>query len=93
MLGSGFGASLLSFMTSIIRKDEIAFFYTLLTLIGTIGGLTGTPSLQLALAKGIEIGGGWVGLPFFIAAGMYALGMIVVWGMQVPRIRLHDTEI
>jgi len=93
MLGSGIGASLLSFMTSIIHKDEVGFLYTLLTFIGTIGGLAGTPSLQLALSKGIEIGGGWIGLPFYIATSMYVLGALVLWGLRVPTIRLHDAEI
>ncbi|KAF2431681.1 MFS general substrate transporter [Tothia fuscella] len=83
-LGSGFGGSLRSFMTSMVAKDEITLLYTLMTVFGSLGALIGAPLMALTFAKAINLGGFWLGLPFFIASAMFAISGISLWSITCP---------
>jgi hypothetical protein len=54
-------------------------------LAGTFGTLTGALFLGLSLSKGIDLGGIWLGLPFFIGAASYFLSGLTVWSIRIPR--------
>jgi hypothetical protein len=91
LLGSGFGPFMLSLLTTMVQKNETAFLYMCLTVSGTTGALAGTPLLQVALAKGIKLGGEWIGLPFYLAVVLYVLGITASWGIK-PEKRVHEVE-
>jgi hypothetical protein len=90
----GLGPALLSFMTSLVHKNDTAFLYMVLTVIGTLGALAGLPAMGLALSEGIHLGGTWIGLPYLVAAGSMVLCLVIVLGVQVPKKnqRVHESE-
>lgn len=84
-LGTGFGAAIRAFLTSLVPKHETAVLYTLISVFGALGALTGGPFLQYLLSIGIRVGGWIMGLPFFFASGLYIICGIGIWTLRVPR--------
>ncbi|KAI7238202.1 hypothetical protein KC330_g2675 [Hortaea werneckii] len=66
-----------SFLTSLVPADQIARVYSIVSLVDTVGAMLGSPLLAGLFGRGLALGGGWVGLPFYflgvISAGFAAL--------------------
>lgn len=80
-----------SFVTSLVPKEEVALLYMLISVFACIGEMVGTPLLTLSLSLGIKHGGWLIGLPFFIAAGLYALSALSIWSIRIP-VKKEDDE-
>jgi len=68
-----------SFAASLISSSEFASFYGLIALIDGAGSIVAASLLSNAFSKGIQLGGMAQGLPFFVAAALYAISAIGVW--------------
>ncbi|KAI7773614.1 hypothetical protein LA080_010241 [Diaporthe eres] len=79
VFGAGYASAMRSFLTSLVSRRSIALLYTTMALFEGTAVLGAAPLLGLTFSAGVELGGLAVGLPFFVSAGVYALGAIGVW--------------
>lgn len=90
-LGSGFGAAMRSFVTSLVPKNETALLYTMISIFTSLGTLIGTPLVGLIFSAGIRKGGAAIGLPFFVGSALYFISGLAVWFLSVP-VKTTDEE-
>lgn len=86
-LGYGTQALCRSLMTTLVRKDEVAKLFSVLSLVTTFGSSLGGPVGAALLQQGLAIGGLGTGLPFWVAGGLNAiLGVLLccVWVDKRP---------
>jgi len=57
--------------------------YTVVSIQESLGIFIANPILAAMLRWGIDLGGGWVGLPFLVAGGLYTVALGVVAGVSV----------
>lgn len=76
--------ALRSFMASLVSREDTALLFTMIGVFDSIGALLGAPLLALSFSAGIEKGGLLLGLPFYCAAGVYALSGISIWSLTAP---------
>lgn len=64
-VGTGAGFLIRSFLTSLLPAEQIARAYSVVSMIDTLGMMFGSPLLAGLFARGMALGGFWIGLPFF----------------------------
>ena len=67
-LGFGFGVALQSLVTSLAPRNHIAKLYSAISVVETTGSLVGHPLLAMTFTAAINMGGVFLGLPFFVCA-------------------------
>ena len=70
-----------SFLTSLVPAGQIARVYSIVSLVDTVGAMLGSPLLAGLFGRGLALGGGWVGLPFYflgIISAAFAVLLFVV---------------
>ena len=67
-LGAGAYLMIRSFMTSLVPAHHIARLYSIITLVDTLGAMFGGALLAGLFKRGLSLGGGWIGLPFYFLA-------------------------
>lgn len=81
-LGYGYTQSAQLFLASRVEKDQLGLLYTVTATISAIGGIFGAPLIAQTLNLGLKLSGIWLGLPFFVGTGVYALSSIGVWSLS-----------
>ncbi|KAJ4263465.1 hypothetical protein NW762_006284 [Fusarium torreyae] len=71
-IGNSFVALSRALVTAVVEPHTVATLNTTIALTEVIMGLT-APAMSWFLARGIELGGSWIGLPFLVAT-ILALG-------------------
>lgn len=71
--GSGYTAAMRSLLTSLISTDQLSILFTSITVFEAISLLAAAPLLQMSLSWGLQAGGLFIGMPFFIAAVLYGV--------------------
>ncbi|GAB1729380.1 hypothetical protein NU195Hw_g5525t1 [Hortaea werneckii] len=70
-----------SLLTSLVPAGQIARVYSIVSFVDTVGAMLGSPLLAGLFGRGLALGGGWVGLPFYflglISAGFAVLLFVV----------------
>ncbi|GKZ27451.1 hypothetical protein AbraIFM66951_005296 [Aspergillus brasiliensis] len=79
IMGSGFRQSVQSYLTGAIPPENVTLLYTSITVLDALGSLAAAPLMAYMLSMGIEAGGFAMGLPFFLAAVLYAVSGAGVW--------------
>lgn len=72
-LGDGLTPLCKSILASYVEADQFSTVYTLVSLVETVGGFLSGPALAGLFSKGMELGGPWLGLPYF------GLALICTW--------------
>lgn len=57
---------------------------TVVGILEAMGIMVGSPVFSWGFRKGMEMGGGWVGLPFAAGTVITAGAAVVVWGYRIP---------
>lgn len=70
-MGAGFRVTLESFLASTVRSDQLATLYVAISVIDTMGTFVASPLLAATFAKGLHMGGPWIGLPFIATSIIY----------------------
>lgn len=80
-LGQGAFLLLRSFLTSLVPAHHIAQVYGMISVVDTLGAMLGSPLLAVLFKRGMMMGGGWIGLPFyflgFVSAAFLALMLAI----------------
>ncbi|KAK3073111.1 hypothetical protein LTR53_005592 [Teratosphaeriaceae sp. CCFEE 6253] len=86
-LGSGAYLVLRSFIASLVPAHHIARLFSTITLIDTLGSMFGSALLAGLFKRGLVLGGGWIGLPF------YFIGLIsAAFAAMLFTVRLRPGE-
>jgi hypothetical protein len=81
--GWGLILFLRSLMTSLVEPHHVARLNTFVGIFDTAGLMIGSPGLAWLFEKGVELGGFWMGLPFFVCGGAVALVGIALAAISV----------
>lgn len=81
-LGSGFSASAKSLLAAVAKGHDVGMLYTTVSFVEMSGLLIASPLLAASFRIGMELGGGWVGLPFIAAGGLFTLAAVIMMGMS-----------
>ena len=77
--GAGFPPILRSLATAVVeshhasKTSDIGRLYALISVIEGVGSLIAGPGMAWIFTFGMDFGGIWVGLPFAVAAGLFAV--------------------
>ncbi|KAI1339718.1 MFS general substrate transporter [Xylariaceae sp. FL0016] len=74
-LSSGLGPLCRSLLTNFAEPGETAQLFAIVSIIETIGQLPAGPFLAWSFSTGMRLRGLWIGLPFFLLAGISLLAM------------------
>ena len=78
-LGWGFDQSVQLWLTSRVERAQIAVLYSTISLVSSVGGLTEEPLLAFTFSAGLDMVGAGSGLPFLVAAGIFAVSSLGIW--------------
>jgi MFS family permease len=78
-LGTGFSSLTRSLITTLVDQQHVGRLYAVIAVVETVGGLIAGPTLAALYALGLKWKGGWVGLPYFLLAGISLIGALGVW--------------
>ena len=85
-LGWGFYATLRSLASALVSETQIGLLSTTIGLVQGVGGLIAGPVLAGAFTYGMALGGSWIGLPYFVAAGLFAAAGLGVCGVALGNV-------
>lgn len=77
-MGLAFSVPVRSIVTSMVEKRHLAALYTTISVLLYGGMLTGEPLFAGAFGWGLRIGGLWIGMPYLVACGCFALALLAV---------------
>ncbi|KAK3336087.1 major facilitator superfamily domain-containing protein [Cercophora scortea] len=83
-LGSGLPSLIRSLVNSLVEEHHIGIANTLVGFMETMGVMIAGPILAESLTLGSNLGGVWVGLPFFVAALLFSVSTLIVWLFRLP---------
>ncbi|KAL6786332.1 putative MFS multidrug transporter [Trichoderma sp. SZMC 28012] len=77
-MGLAFSVPARSIVTSMVEKRHLAALYTTISVLLYGGMLTGGPLFAGAFGWGLRLGGLWIGMPYLISCGCFALALLAV---------------
>ncbi|KAH6623941.1 MFS multidrug transporter [Chaetomium tenue] len=81
-VGSAFTVTARSFITAMVDPRYLALLYPSVTIVTYLGFIVGGPILAVALQWGLQLGGGWVGMPFLATTVLAATATLAVAGAR-----------
>ncbi|EEH19456.1 hypothetical protein PABG_01775 [Paracoccidioides brasiliensis Pb03] len=83
-LGIGFVFIIRSLATTMVRRDQTARLYTAIEMLQSIGVTIASPTVTMFFNWGLEMGDGWIGLPWVVASGLFGATAILLWMYRLP---------
>ncbi|KAM7201953.1 Major facilitator superfamily domain containing protein [Naviculisporaceae sp. PSN 640] len=91
--GSGLPALIRSVLCSLVAEHHIAILNTLIGITESVGVMVASPVLAMSLSLGLKMGGGWIGLPFLMAALFATIVTVIAWTFRPPKKDLGREEV
>ncbi|KAL3428495.1 MFS multidrug transporter [Phlyctema vagabunda] len=85
-LGTGYSSLVRSLVTSMTEPHHVARLYTAVTVFDTLGSLISGPILAVLYQWGMRLGGGWIGMPFFVAGILTGLTAVLLWLVNISNV-------
>ena len=85
-LSGGMSSVLRSLLNSLVESRHLGRLNAIVGIMEMASLLIAAPTLSQSLRVGLEMGGGWVGLPFLCAAAIMAISTVVVWIVRVEAV-------
>lgn len=85
-LGWGFYAALRSLASALVPETQVGLLNTTIGLVQGVGGVVAGPALAGAFNYGMQFGGLWIGLPYFVASGLFAAAGLGICGVVVESV-------
>ncbi|KAH8896378.1 MFS general substrate transporter [Thozetella sp. PMI_491] len=76
---NGMPAVIRSLLSGMVEPDHLGALNSVIGVLEMVGLMLAAPSLFQSLRLGFELGGAWIGLPFFCAAGMISVSTAIIW--------------
>ncbi|KAK3497675.1 major facilitator superfamily domain-containing protein [Neurospora hispaniola] len=81
-LGSGLGSTLRSLLNALVDEEHMGLLNSVVGWLEMVGIMVAGPVLAEGMSEGLRKGGGWVGLPFWMAGGLLTGASGLVWVVQ-----------
>ncbi|KAF2233230.1 MFS general substrate transporter [Viridothelium virens] len=90
-LGNGHAQLIRSFTTNLVEKHHVARLYTIIGIFETASLMIGSPLLAGLFQEGSQLGGSWIGLPFYFISGLFVCvtGLLFIVGAWEPKNAKH----
>ena len=82
-LGAAMPPLIRSLVNNMVEEHHIGTVNTLVGFMETAGLTIAGPVLAKSLGVGLNLGGPWVGLPFFTAASFFAISCTILWTFRL----------
>ena len=66
--------------------------YNTLAVLQTIGSLIAGPLMSISFRRGLDLGGGWIGLPFLGASILFMVTTVAIFSVRLPVHHLSEAE-
>ena len=84
-LGAGYAYQIRSIITTMVQSHQVARLYVGITILETAGHLAAGPVSAGLFKWGLEMGGGWVGLPFMLTGATFLVAALGTWWVSWQR--------
>ncbi|KAH8821770.1 major facilitator superfamily domain-containing protein [Xylogone sp. PMI_703] len=91
-MGGGFGFLVRSLITSMVEPHYVATLYNIIAICEAAGIMSAGPALSASFRRGLQLGGAWIGLPFFISGTLFAICATVVWSLRVKDVNEDNND-
>lgn len=82
--GSGFLFVTRSLITSLIRREQTAKLFTVIEILQSVGSVIASLVITNVFRLGIDLGGFWIGLAWFMTSSLFIMVGIAVWLVRIP---------
>lgn len=83
--GCGLAPLLRSLLNALVEPHHVGMLNTVVGFLETLGIMVAAPVFSWALQVGIEMGGGWIGLPFAAGTLITCVATVMVFAYRIPR--------
>ncbi|EGE80445.1 MFS transporter [Blastomyces gilchristii SLH14081] len=83
-LGIGFVFIVRSLATTMVHRDQTARLYTAIEILQSIGVTIASPTVTFFFNRGLDMGEGWIGLPWVVASGLFGATAVLLWMYRLP---------
>lgn len=87
-LGTGMIAVIRSLLNALVEEHHVGTVNSLVGFMETVGMTMAGPLLAKSLDVGLHLGGGWMGLPFYVAGQLFVIATVILWTFRMPEGRL-----
>lgn len=84
-LGQGGTILVRSFITDLIDPKDVAKLYTVIGLVDTVAVMAAGPIMAALFELGLDMGGAWVGLPFWLLGVVYVLTTVLLFVVNIRK--------
>ncbi|KAA8651283.1 hypothetical protein EYZ11_009188 [Aspergillus tanneri] len=84
-LGWGFYSALRSVASALVSEAQAGLLNTTIALVQGVGGVVAGPALAGMFNYGMSLGGGWIGLPYLLGAGLFLGAGLVTVTVKIHR--------
>lgn len=94
MQSSGFGFLFVtrSLITTLIRKEETAKLFTVIEILQSVGAVIASLVITNVFRVGIDLGGVWIGLAWFVTSLLFVMVGVAVWFVKIPSKQNDDAS-
>ena len=82
--GSGLQALFRALICAVVEPHTLGTLNTAIAMTESLMGLVSSPALGWLLSKGLDLGGGWMGLSFMVAAALGAIITALLFIYRLP---------
>lgn len=82
--GCGLGPLLRGLLNALVEPHHVGIMNTVVGILETAGIMVGSPVFSWSFRKGMEMGGGWIGLPFAAGTLITCGATAIVWVYRIP---------
>lgn len=82
--GAGFLFATRSLITSLIRREETAKLFTVIEILQSVGAVIASLVITNIFRLGIDLGGFWIGLAWFMTSSLFVMVGVAVWLVRIP---------
>ncbi|KAI1077407.1 MFS general substrate transporter [Whalleya microplaca] len=85
-LGSGYNSLSRSLMTLYVDPEHTSRLFSLVGMVEVVGGMYAQPMLAALFTLGLNLEGGWIGLPYYGLGAIQALAVVMLLFVRVPKV-------
>jgi MFS family permease len=91
-LGSTVSVYVRSLITSLVSKEHYGVLFAGISTMVYGGVIIGGPLLAEMFSLGMKLGEFWMGLPFLVAGGFFAMALISISAVKLTRVEDEDED-
>ncbi|KAK1756769.1 major facilitator superfamily domain-containing protein [Echria macrotheca] len=91
-LGIGYTYMIRGLMTSLIGAKDLGLLYASIALVDSVAVLVAMPLFSYLFKFGMQLGGGWIGLPYHVAGVILVGAAVLVSGVREAYVDVDEGE-